>query len=560
MKKYKKLVLLTIMMILSGCTMSTVNTTLTINDDLSGERQMVFTIDREVFESDYDGTFTHLHDVVASSAPKGMKITSDEASLTMKATITFSSLEEYEKIIEKITAEDETIEVIRTDGTISTGTKVSESFSTSDLMEWVKKALIDSKIVADNESGNIYEVKSTNVKIGGETFDATSIINVDTIEHLAIDKINIFTDIHANDKYSRKINFVIPNATLISNKEEIYTAFENLVPKGAKSEWQEKENNHQFIVTFKELELDELNKKTNHFLGNNISNLKVEENATNYFDETKKYTDGISLNYFNGNQDAIIKYWIRQPENYQLVGSEYYEVNEDGYSNLNFPHNTIDFTLIDIYPTNHIEIDLKSSIFSDSLTRTTTIHFTREISKDRQKQIIKKITVSDDKKKSEELNYSVKFKKEDKHDVLEIVQKGDAAKIDTSLKYLFGSDSVFLHDVKGGLFALKKQLTIRDDASYNGFIEITDDFKLTYTADLGLGAKELLEVGETKNPFVEGEQYKAESYELYNNIQYKGTYINLLAAGGVALILIAIAIIGFIYRSKIIDFLNKKKQ
>lgn len=216
---------------LTGCSAgSRINTVLTVEADGSGVRQMDIVIDSGVFSQYFKGTAEDLHSIVTMFCPAEMEaeLQNSSETLQLKFQVTFSDTEEYRKKIAAIIGEEPEIEITLPDSIWVNGIYVKESFESSDLLTWLRDALIEGQYVDAGNADMIFADGSTEVSYKGQKSNVSSQIELNQVEYVTIDSIQLFTDINGLDDYSRKIVFTIPGTSMDKKGTEISGYFHDM--------------------------------------------------------------------------------------------------------------------------------------------------------------------------------------------------------------------------------------------------------------------------------------------------------------------------------------------
>ena len=241
MKKFRRYVSLFVMALLScllltGCSAgSTINTTLTINNDLSGTRVMEVAIDDSVFSESFTGTMQDLNAVIESNCPAELTYTysEDTGIKTYRFELGFSSVEDYQSKVNTLLGEGYTVSVQKSDSIWATGVYVNEDFTSEMLLAWLETALVDGGYVSSSDQGNIFGMGTTDVVFGSETYSTYDCISIDEIEYQNIDSIDILMEAVDIDSYNPAVYFNIPSSSMTAKGAEIEEFFKTVTPANA---------------------------------------------------------------------------------------------------------------------------------------------------------------------------------------------------------------------------------------------------------------------------------------------------------------------------------------
>ena len=134
----RKIGLVLIMVLVTGflaaCSAgSTIETTLTINDDLSGTRKMDLVINQSVFAEYFTGTIEELNVAITENCPAELTWSYDDSTGAQiySFTLDFASLEDYESKVDNLIGENLDVDILisKSDSVWSTGVCVEENFT-----------------------------------------------------------------------------------------------------------------------------------------------------------------------------------------------------------------------------------------------------------------------------------------------------------------------------------------------------------------------------------------------------------------------------------------------
>lgn len=211
--KFLRLILLTVAvacmaLFLSACdTEVDVSTELSLNDNLSGSRIMQTA---GIKQSDLGGAATAVKvmESIRENAPDSMDVSYEEkgGKYYLTFTVSFTSLEDYEKKVESILGKDVSISYQRTDTAFGQSLNLEESFTTKELLIWIEDVLkkFDSKSSVD------INYISTDLVLSSQTYSSSTAgrINVhSTDDNITFTSIDVATHVLGLDNYSRAITF-----------------------------------------------------------------------------------------------------------------------------------------------------------------------------------------------------------------------------------------------------------------------------------------------------------------------------------------------------------------
>lgn len=336
----KKLVLLILSVLMlgsfTGCSAgSTLETTITINKDLSGVRTMDVIIDDSVFSEYFNGTVEDLSALIESKCPAELTWSySDSAgSKTYSFELAFSSVADYESKAQTLTGNTGDILVLNAPENVwATGFYLEEDFSSTDLMNWLKEAVVEAGLVSSSNSSYILSTGNTTVVFGDQTYSASSYAYINEISYVKLNGFEVYTTLKGSDLFDRSIVLSIPEDSMLSNGEEIKSFVAEMIPSGATANWTEDENStHYYTVEKKDMAAAELDAFMKGYFGTENTTFSVSESddyASSPFSFKYYVNDCIDFsNYLLGSSGYYpsLKYYIKAENGYS---SSYYSESE----------------------------------------------------------------------------------------------------------------------------------------------------------------------------------------------------------------------------------------
>ena len=251
------------LLLMTGCSAgSTIGTTLTINSDFSGNRQMNIVIADSVFNDYFNGTIDDLNAAIGEACPAEMtwQYAEDNGVKTYTVNLDFSSVEDYKAKVTAVLGREPEITISAPESVWAAGLYVEEDFNSEELLGWLQNALVEKGYVSEENAGMIFSSGETQVVYGVDTYSTNSQIYVDQLEYVSIDSIAVYTDIHGLDEFDRSVVFKIPAYSMERKGEEI-TDYMNAAAEGKfEGSWETLEDGTGvFTATAKSMTGEQLN-------------------------------------------------------------------------------------------------------------------------------------------------------------------------------------------------------------------------------------------------------------------------------------------------------------
>ena len=250
---------------LSGCDQPTVGvrSELLINDSYSGSRTVTAVYP---LSADIDA----IKDTLMADAPVSeidgadfSYVGVEEDGYHFELKLTFNSRDQYESIVGALIGRSTTVFLSRKNTYLTQGTRMSEDFDVSELIAWMM-----SDTASADETKNLRFAFDTNtVRIGADTFETASTVNINDCTGSAINSISLKTSNDKNGGYNRTFAFSIPNDTYSSDKAAIEQYFlTNTLPDARYAGWAYEGSNMVYTVIYEELDLEKMTDVTSKLL------------------------------------------------------------------------------------------------------------------------------------------------------------------------------------------------------------------------------------------------------------------------------------------------------
>lgn len=526
------LIAITVCMSLTACSAgSTIETTLKMNEDLSGVRIMNVAIDDSVFNESFKGTIEDLNNVIVANCPSELTYAySDESGVkTYTFELNFASLEDYMAKVTSLTGQEPTIDVQVPNTVWVNGFYISESFTSSSLLYWLRTAIVDAGLVSSSDASNIFEDGECYVEYDAQTYESYSAsINVDEVEYLGIAEIQILTDVVNYDLVNETIAFVLPLKTMEKKGEEVTAYLEGVAPSGANTEWSTDEFERPiFKITVNNIALSDISAMVTQVFGTETSYAVVSEIAERPFSLGYQVEYTLDLvNYMAGSNNVPVAFGMSLPEHF-MIGDrvnammsqenfseyQYYDQYHGvGYQRASGGQVITQPTILEkVFEVSALDVTTKRGM-TGKLARVSEFSLDRVPTEEELAIMVARIdgkvnpveeeTTTEATSVAEETAESVanveqeeklpeyKFEVEStiKDDIckISVTQKGDAEGIMYTTGLWTGYEGEVVYGEKYELFKTKYQEGFVENINYGVYDDkVTEDYICTYTVDLG---------------------------------------------------------------------------
>lgn len=305
-----------------------VDTKLEIDSELKGQRTIDIKVSEGAFNDNFSGSVQELNELIDNNKPECMEYSSvsiveDGVSYyDYKFIIPFSSKIDYENKIHDILGEDIRVTVDVPQNAWSRGIYIDEGFSSLDLMEWLRKAIIEEGMVTEENSGYIFTNGKVIVAFENEEYETAKYIKIDKIANIDVDEISILLNLNADESFDLDTVFKIPQRSMKIRGVAIRVFIEKLQDERlVVTEEVDEEGNGSFILSARNLSASELENYLSRIFGNGHITLNFEDSDTDLagpfsFSEIMD----VSVDYMDylgsSNSSARTSFLIKLPKNY----------------------------------------------------------------------------------------------------------------------------------------------------------------------------------------------------------------------------------------------------
>jgi hypothetical protein len=311
---------LCIFLLLSGCDINIqIDTVLTISSDFKGTRVMS---SEEKSAADFGGTdIEKIKDILSSSCPEEMTFAvqdTEGGKYKFIFTINFNSLDEYKTKVAALLGRVPDIDWSYKEHIFGSEYKLSEDFTSSDLLSWLGDTVTAESNAAANlkpTSGNptvvVDGVETTSPLMSFGKVDISVSGTKNVLDSIVIDTVK-----YSEDSYYRNIRFVFPQKTYDAMGEEKLAEFQSKVtPEGAVGEWDKQDGadgkNRSYTVSFVGTNAD-IAAVTSAIFPNSTLTSDITRDPSNPFKASDIFTESINLSAYpcnsNGSADVELSY------------------------------------------------------------------------------------------------------------------------------------------------------------------------------------------------------------------------------------------------------------
>jgi len=263
-----------------------VNTTLVVNADGSGTRNMTATIAASDMEQSVPGGSGAVDAVIKEHLPAGLEysgVTTDgEGNATFAFSIPFADEQEYEEKVISILGAGGVVsieadtQVVIADTVFRKGVSVEENFTSQDLLTWLVNALVDSGTLTASNKSSASELGTTAVEIDGVGHETNAAIEYSNVIDYGVRGLEIVTAGIGSDEITRTIRYDLAREAYASDPEGFDAFFEKATPKGGELE-KPADAESIWTLTFTADDPKSIVKATNQALGSETTDFAVSQ-------------------------------------------------------------------------------------------------------------------------------------------------------------------------------------------------------------------------------------------------------------------------------------------
>lgn len=609
MRKLRNLLAALILMLaalaMSGCKAgSSIDTTLAVNKDLSGSRVMKIAIDDSVFQENFTGTIEDLQELVKTACPADLSWSYDDSEevKTFTFVLNFTGLDDYQTKVSNLLGGEREITMEAPDSIWVNGVNIREDFTSQDLMEWLKTAVVEAGFVTSENAGKVFSMGNTEVVYNGESRSAGNYVNVNTISYLKLNSVKLFVEVLDLSSYHVSLRFEVPESSMSAKGEEIRAYIQSVAP--ADSDQKEEalsDGGVAFVIGKQFIDRAGLESFCQSVFGSeNASIIETDDSAVGTpFDFVQCNEMKINLSNYVSRQGYNTDFYIlmKIPSGYSAAvngytGYDYDETNYPGYRLMDScgmygDERSFVLRVKKTFAVNGLGVDITQKTGS-KWKRVTTFSLA-EIPKDEELALMvsrfeerigleqkeaeetpkqSETAQSGDASETEQSTaeseekkeYSVKIESKVKDGAsIVITQTGKDYELNRSSALLFGGNWNLTYAEEKGFAKVKKNKAVVDKVDYSQLISsLPENFVMNYRLDLsGINSFEYTNVDDSYLKEQPGGSLEATFTDTNAKIEWVGASIDLLAvlfwvliAAGCVMLVIGVLRSGVIVVSK----------
>lgn len=370
-RSWRVLLVLVVAFVLGACG-ARVDTLLVINDDGSGQREMVLTLDRSDFESYVDGSEDDLLAAVEAGLPEQLRIVdveSDDDHIRGTIILDFENPDDYKaKVNALLDPEESDMTLLAEQGLFLSGVELREDFTSIQLLGWLPDVLVDAELIDEDNAGDVFDSQpSSTIEYLGKEESTYQPFTLDDSEKSGFSTIALITTIESVDSIERIVRYELESDLYEANKAEYDAFFESVKPSGAKLE-PAKSDSAQLKVwdlTLTGSSASEIAKATSQALDSGDVEFSIEQDTTSAEGEITLISRADCEVICAGGESEIFEL-IQFPASWDPIGATADTVENNTLDN-RYSNDTFTFE----QRVSVVSVDLETAIWSDDTFHTT---------------------------------------------------------------------------------------------------------------------------------------------------------------------------------------------
>ena len=498
MKKKLCILAMTVFMLTCAACGGNLETTVNLNSDLSGTREMKYTIDKAEYDEYVTGDITAVDATITEHVPEVLTytMTEDQSNYIATFTMEFESPEDAAAKISQIMSDgtEYTVDATVSDSVFCNGFYYSESVGTESLMGWFEDLMVNSGYVASGDSSYIIENSSAKVVLEDVTKDAGYYnIDVSSMEYVTIEEIRMFTEANPDGTFNRTVELDITDVNLSINSEEIEAFMDESVPEGATGEWKNEMGLNTHTVTMEKLSAEGLQAAMTTYTHTEecvFTEGEVAEGEEQVlFSENLGFVEHLNMSQYGCNSDGTVEvlYYVRNDKAEGTLNYSWSDVDGEpvyeqyyGYYDDNYP----EYCQYDFYRVNKIDLKYEAPYYyafeggswdttvknANEMTRAITLVFADDISEEHAATLAGEISAMGTSAEGKS-NIVAEVVDVDGSTGICIKLSGNASAIEEAMNTLTGQDDASVsYDEENVMLGLKKACSFKEDVNFDGLI------------------------------------------------------------------------------------------
>jgi hypothetical protein len=486
-KKLCFLLLFAAILLLTGCGIE-VSTDLSLDQEFQGSRTITCYLSYADVLRYQKTSSTNIDTIIESNCPDCLEYKKKDTGTGYEFifTLSFQSLEEYKTALGSILNFNPEIQFTGSESIFCKGLKLSENFTSEDLLRWFEVLLKDEYSISDDQISSLWETGETTVEFLGTTYRSEdSKINISAIEYSDFDGIDIYTTENDDRTFERLIRFRIPTSTLDKHSKELEDFFEARLPKNATAYWVPTKKGKNYELTIYADDFRTLSEETATALDCSDPQATSTSSFEDYdfFQYDQERMEKLDFSYFLCTEtDEVPVTYYYKPNSISALDTEQIQkkINNSytGKADKNGFYCLFDSTCttlnVGVLETMTLPVDSYevTTTLKDNgqFERTFLFYFTNYLTETERNQM----TSFFEKNNTARLQMSVEFKNSG-NSTLTIEQSGTKDSLNYSSRLLFGSENNSVDYKKShSIFDLNQNITLKESIDLSRFLGSTN--------------------------------------------------------------------------------------
>jgi len=300
------------------------HTVLQVDPSFSGVRTMTMEIKPDDFEK-IEGGPVAVDRMIRENCPAEIvsaePVLNDEGNSEYAFTIVFTDQADYCKKIGKILGREPVVQFSRPETILASGFRVSEDFTSDDLMGWLREAIGREGLASGSALNSLWSMDKTTLHYNGQEYATGHKISVDQIEAHTVSKISLSTVV--DETISREIRIDFPAATVQTLGNALTDYFAARIPFGAQASWENQGEALSLLVSLKASsaqELETLSRQLFSHTQQTVAYDRDQETSTPLRDQ-RMFLESLDLSGFSSGKDGVsLEYRVENRVGGELLG------------------------------------------------------------------------------------------------------------------------------------------------------------------------------------------------------------------------------------------------